>query len=164
MAASAAPGRRAVLAALLLPIGARAQEAPPLVIGYLSHRPPRTVASTLLDPPPADEGVQGAQLGLADTATTGRFTGQRFALEERRADSPEDALAALQSLAASGSGLIVADLPGDLLRRAAELPEAAGLTLLNIAAPDDALRNARCRRNLLHILPSRAMLTDALAQ
>jgi ABC transporter substrate binding protein (PQQ-dependent alcohol dehydrogenase system) len=152
--------RRALLATALLPALARAQDAP-LAIGCLSLRPPRAIAATLLDPPPADEGVQGARLGLADTATTGRFTGQGFALEERRAEGPEEALDALRALLAGAVRLVVADLPADVLLQAAEQP---GALLLNIAAPDDALRNADCRRNILHLLPSRAMLADALAQ
>lgn len=164
------PPRRPVLPALLLGLflssAAAAEPAPVLGIGYLAWRPPpaRPLASTLLDPPPADEGVQGARLGLADNETTGRFTGQRFALEERIARGPEEALEALRGLAGAGVRLVVADLPAPLLLRAAGLPEAEGVTLLNIGAPEDALRNEECRRNLLHITPSRAMLTDALAQ
>ena len=139
----------------------RGPQAAPLAIGYLSLRVPRPVASTLIEPPPADEGVQGARLGLADNATTGRFTGQGFTLEERRAEEPEEALEALRGLLASGIRLVVADLPAEVLLQAAAEPDAL---LLNIAAPDDALRNADCRRNMLHVLPSRAMLADALAQ
>jgi ABC transporter substrate binding protein (PQQ-dependent alcohol dehydrogenase system) len=153
------------LAILAVAAGGAAAEAP-LAIGYLAWRPPpaRPLPSTLLDPPPADEGVQGARLGLADNETTGRFTGQRFTLEERIARAPEEALEALRGLAAAGTRLVVADLPAPLLLQAAALPEAAGVTLLNTGAPDDALRNESCRANLLHVTPSRAMLTDALAQ
>lgn len=145
---------------MLPPLPARAQPGP-LRIGYLSLRPPRPVASTLIEPPPADEGLDGARLGIADNATTGRFTGQEFALEERRADNPEEALDALRGLLGAGLRLVVADLPAEVLLQAASEPQAL---LLNIAAPDDALRNADCRRNMLHLLPSRAMLADALAQ
>jgi ABC transporter substrate binding protein (PQQ-dependent alcohol dehydrogenase system) len=38
------------------------------------------------------------------------------------------------------------------------------LTLFNVAAPDDALRQESCRGNVIHVAPSRAMLADALAQ
>ena len=159
LAAPLALGRRALLAAPLLPLAARA--APPLGIGYLALRPKRPLATTLLDPPPADEGVQGARLGLADNATTGRFAGQDYVLEERRTEAPEAALDALRGLLAAGIRLVVADLPADVLLQAAAEPAAL---LLNIAAPDDALRNEACRSNLFHVLPSRAMLADALAQ
>jgi ABC transporter substrate binding protein (PQQ-dependent alcohol dehydrogenase system) len=137
---------------------------PPLGIGYVALRAPHRLPNTFLDPPPEDEGVQGARLGLADNETTGRFTGQRFALEERTARTPEAAAEAVRSLLAAGLRFVVADLPAPVLLRAADMPEAASATLLNAAAPDDALRNEECRRNLLHLLPSRAMLADALAQ
>ena len=164
-----AAGARWRLLALAVTLGCLAAEpvvAEPaaLGIGYLGWRPPQPLASTLLEPPPEDEGLQGARLGLADNETTGRFTGQRFTLEERLARGPEEALEALRGMAAAGLQLVVVNLPGPLLLRAIAMPEAEGLTLLNIGAPDDALRNEQCRRGLLHILPSRAMLADALAQ
>jgi ABC transporter substrate binding protein (PQQ-dependent alcohol dehydrogenase system) len=169
--AAAALPRRLALAAVLgtvafaAPAAPAAEEAaPPLGVGYVSLRAPQRVPNTFLDPPPEDEGVQGARLGLADNETTGRFTGQRFALEERAARGPEEALDAVRGLLAAGLRFVVADLPAPVLLQAADLPEAASATLLNAAAPDDALRNEDCRRNLLHLPPSRAMLADALAQ
>jgi ABC transporter substrate binding protein (PQQ-dependent alcohol dehydrogenase system) len=166
--AAAAWPRRAALAAVLGAVAAAAwaaeEAAPALGIGFVSLRPPQRLPNTFLDPPPEDEGAQGARLGLADNATTGRFTGQRFALEERAAREPEEALDAVRGLLAAGLRFVVADLPAPVLLRAADLPEAASATLLNAAAPDDALRNEDCRRNLLHPVPSRAMLADALAQ
>ncbi len=164
--AAGARSRLLALAAVLgfFAAGPAVAEPATLGIGYLGWRPPQPLASTLLDPPPADEGLQGARLGLSDNETTGRFTGQRFTLDERLARGPEEALEALRGLAAAGLQLVVVDLPASLLLRAMALPEAEGLTLLNIGAPDDALRNEQCRRGLLHILPSRAMLADALAQ
>jgi ABC transporter substrate binding protein (PQQ-dependent alcohol dehydrogenase system) len=160
----------AMLLALLLrvePATAQTQERvaqEPLRIGYLSMRIPQRLPASFLDPPPDDEGVQGARLGLDDNATTGRFTNQRFALEERLTTDPEAALEAFRGLAAAGVKLVVADLPAELLLRLADLPEAASVTLLNASAPDDALRNAECRANVLHIPPSRSMLADALVQ
>src|SRR5205814_2512242 len=46
----------------------------------------------------------------------------------------------------------------------ADLPEAKSVTLLNISARDDELRQEQCRANVLHVIPSRAMLADALVQ
>jgi ABC transporter substrate binding protein (PQQ-dependent alcohol dehydrogenase system) len=147
---------------LICALPAAAQEA--LRIGYLAMRVLPRMPASFLDPPPADEGVQGARLGLEDNATTGRFTGQRFVLEERLTTDPEAALEAFRELAGSGLRLVVADLPAELLLRVAGLPEADGVTLLNVSAADDALRNEACRANLLHLAPSRGMLTDALVQ
>ncbi|MBO1075544.1 ABC transporter substrate-binding protein (plasmid) [Roseomonas marmotae] len=124
----------------------------------------RQMPNSFLDPPPNDEGVQGARLGIADNATTGRFTGQRFELQEKRVSDAEAVGPALRELAAAGVRLVVVDLPAAQLLEAADMPEARGMTLFNTRAPDDALRNESCRRNLLHLLPSRAMLADSLAQ
>ena len=169
---AAAWPRRLALAVVLgisvaAPVRATEDAAPTpitLGIGYVALRAPQRLPNTFLDPPPEDEGVQGARLGLADNETTGRFTGQRFTLEERTARAPEEALEAVRGLLAAGLRFVVADLPAPLLLRAADMPEAVSATILNAAAPDDALRNEECRRNLLHLLPSRAMLADALAQ
>ncbi len=147
---------------LLAALPALAQDT--LRIGYVSMRVPVRLPATFLDPPPEDEGVQGARLGVDDNATTGRFTGQRFALEERPTTDPEAALDAFRGLAAGGVRLILADVPAELLTRLADLPEAQQVIVLNVSAPDDALRNEACRANILHIPPSRAMLADALIQ
>jgi ABC transporter substrate binding protein (PQQ-dependent alcohol dehydrogenase system) len=165
-ARAAAWPRRLALAAAFGTVAAAAEEAAPapLGIGFVSLRAPQSLPNTFLDPPPEDEGVQGARLGLADNETTGRFTGQRFALEERTARTPEEALDAARALLAACLRFLVADLPAPVLLQAADLPEAVSATLLNAAAPDDTLRNEDCRRNLLHLPPSRAMLADALAQ
>ena len=147
------------------PAGAQAPAEPAVLrIGYLGLVPDRHMPNTFLDPPPEDEGIQGARLGAADSDTTGRFTGQRFALEERRLDDTDAVLPALREMLGQGIRFILAELPAPLLQQAADLPEAREALLLNVAAQDDALRNEGCRRNLLHLMPSRAMLTDALAQ
>lgn len=135
-----------------------------LRIGYLGLRVPLRLPSTFLDPPPENEGIAGARLGMEENATTGRFTGQRFMLEERLVRDPEAVIEAFRDLAALGIRLVLAELPAELLLRAADLPEAATATLLNVAAPDDSLRNEECRANTLHLPPSRAMLADALVQ
>jgi ABC transporter substrate binding protein (PQQ-dependent alcohol dehydrogenase system) len=152
-----------VLALLLAAHPAASAEAT-LQIGYLSLSIKHVIPNTFLDPPPEDEGVQGARLGLADNATTGRFTGQGFELQEKRVNDPEAVAPALRDLATAGIRLVVVDLPAAQLLEVADLPEARGMTLFNMRAPDDALRNESCRRNLLHLTPSRAMLADALAQ
>jgi ABC transporter substrate binding protein (PQQ-dependent alcohol dehydrogenase system) len=59
---------------------------------------------------------------------------------------------------------VVTDLAAPELLSVADLPEAAPATIFDIAAPDDRLRGEDCRANILHLLPSRAMLADALVQ
>ena len=59
---------------------------------------------------------------------------------------------------------VVVNLPADQINRLADLPAAKPMLLFDVATVDDALRNEQCRSNVLHILPSRAMRADALAQ
>jgi ABC transporter substrate binding protein (PQQ-dependent alcohol dehydrogenase system) len=151
-----------ILPGLLLAFGAMAQDA--VRIGYLGLLADRAMPNSFLDRPPEDQGVQGARVAVADNATTGRFVGQRFLLNERVLREAEGVVPAFLELVGEGARFVVADLPMRELLLLADLPEAASVTLLNVGAPDDALRNEACRRNVLHLLPSRAMLADALAQ
>jgi ABC transporter substrate binding protein (PQQ-dependent alcohol dehydrogenase system) len=133
-------------------------------IGWLSQAVKRTLPLTYLDQPSEDEGVQGARLAIADDNTTGHFTGQSFELVERVVPEDGDVTASFRDLVASGVLLVVTDLAAPELLSAADLPEAAAATIFDTAASDDRLRGKDCRANLLHLLPSRAMLADALVQ
>jgi len=133
-------------------------------ISWLSQALKRTLPLTYLDQPPEDEGVQGARLGIADDDTTGHFTGQSFELIERVVAEDGDIAAAFRDLAARNIRLVVTDLAASALLSVAHLPEAAQATIFDTAAPDDRLRGEDCRANILHLLPSRAMLADALVQ
>lgn len=150
--------------AACLAAAARADDPVTVPIGYLALAPSHVQPSTLLDPTPTDEGLQGARLGLADDQTTGRFTGQRFTLQEAVRPDRDSVLAAAREMLGAGLRLIVTDLPGPLLLRVADLPEARDAMLLDGTSADDTLRGADCRKTVLHLLPSRAMLGDALMQ
>jgi ABC transporter substrate binding protein (PQQ-dependent alcohol dehydrogenase system) len=55
-------------------------------------------------------------------------------------------------------------LPASVLLKLADLPGAQNAVIIDATSQDDSLRGADCRANLLHTMPSRAMLTDALMQ
>ncbi len=112
---------------------------------------------------PDDLGFAGAVLGDEDNGTTGSFLGHTYETAHL-AVPPEQADDAMDQLLAEGVRLFVvlADAP-DVLRLTDKAAE-AGALVFNASAPDVDLRDANCRRNLLHIAPSRAMNTDAVAQ
>lgn len=116
-----------------------------------------------LDLPAANDGFAGAAVGLADNNTTGRFLGQSFEAAEI-AVKPEDAITAAEGAVTDGAGVIVALAPEATLLALADHFAGQNIVILNAAARDDALRNAECRANVLHVAPSRAMLADGLAQ
>jgi ABC transporter substrate binding protein (PQQ-dependent alcohol dehydrogenase system) len=133
-------------------------------IGWLSEAIKRSLPLSYLDQPPGDEGIQGARLGIDDNNTTGRFTGQSFALIESIAPEGSDLAAGLRQLGAKGARLVVTDLAAPQLLSVAGTPEAQGITFFNTGSADDRLRGEDCRADILHLLPSRAMLADALVQ
>jgi ABC transporter substrate binding protein (PQQ-dependent alcohol dehydrogenase system) len=124
-------------------------------------RPPTI---SLLDRRAADDGIAGAHVGIDDDNTTGRFMGQSFALTERPVQPADDPTTALASLAAQQIGLVLTDLPADDVSKLAAAAAAHGITIFNIQAPDDRLREQDCRGNVIHVAPTRSMLADALAQ
>lgn len=152
-----------IIAATLAPAASHAGEQV-VQIGWLSQAVKRTLPLSYLDQPPQDEGVQGARLGVADNDTTGHFTGQSFTLIETIVPENGDVAAGLRELAAKGIRLVVTDLAAPELLSDAGVPEAAGITFFDAGSADDRLRGEDCRANILHLLPSRAMLADALVQ
>jgi ABC transporter substrate binding protein (PQQ-dependent alcohol dehydrogenase system) len=135
-----------------------------LVINYLALKSHSVIPSAMLDPPPVDEGIQGARVGVADDALTGRFLGQSFVLNETTADGEASLLDAARKLLAGGQRLFVADLPASALVKLADLPGANAAVIIDATNADDSLRGALCRADVLHTMPSRAMLADALMQ
>ncbi|MDT8858109.1 ABC transporter substrate-binding protein [Paracoccaceae bacterium Fryx2] len=115
-----------------------------------------------LDVPPPDLGFAGAALGTGDNQTTGAFLGNTYTTETR-AVPPEEAEAAFDALLAGGARLIVLMADGATQQALADRagPE---VLVLNASARDEDLRNDGCRANLLHVAPSRAMLSDAVMQ
>ena len=113
---------------------------------------------------PADTGLQGAQLGIADNNTTGRFTGQSFQLKTGQLAADADATVAFKQRVAEGYRHILVNLPSEAMASLAKLPEASNVLIYDVGSSDDSLRGENCSANLLHLLPSRAMRTDALMQ
>ena len=158
--------RLAVLAAALLPIrpdAARAADPLTIDIQYIVREitPPPTLSN--LDPFEDDIGIQGAALAIADSNTTGRFLGQEFALRALSVGEDENLAAAIKA-AGGGGALIVANLPARDLSALSEMLGGTDALIFNAAAADTDLRGTACLGNVLHTVPSWAMLGDALAQ
>ena len=147
-----------VLMALVLLVPLRGAGAEEIRIAWLSQGKTAERAFTVLDGPmPKDAGLAGLRLAMADNNAGGRFMGQSFRLMEM---GPGNGLAG--RLAQDGIRFVVADLPAaDLLKLADSVRD---VMVFNSGAEDDSLREAECRANLLHTMPSRAMQADALAQ
>jgi len=111
-----------------------------------------------------DEGLAGVRLGTNYNNQAGKFLGLKYVLDETMVPEDGDVVAAAKKLLAAGEHLIIADLKAPDLLAVADLPEAKNAIILNIRARDDVLRQTQCRVDVFHLMPSDAMLTDALAQ
>ncbi|MGA6935194.1 MAG: ABC transporter substrate-binding protein [Pseudolabrys sp.] len=158
---------RVAVLALVIVLGidfaARAQDTLDIKIGYL-RRAQHQETISLVQMPPPDNGLAGAQMAARDNDTTGRFLNQRYLLVDLHLKAGDDPATAVAELARQGISLIVADLPADDLLKAAEAGKADRILFFNAAATDDRLRQKDCRANVVHTAPSRAMLADGLAQ
>ena len=116
---------------------------------------------------PEDEGQKGAELAIQDNNTTGRFLDQKYELDTLIFESSESVdirNERIRAELAKGARLVVTNLAANVLTEIAALPEAEDDLLFNAQSMDDVLRNERCLPNLLHTIPSRAMLSDGLIQ
>jgi ABC transporter substrate binding protein (PQQ-dependent alcohol dehydrogenase system) len=152
------------LIALLLALPARAAGPLQATITYVTQEEDRVVPLSLLDTLLPDEGLMGARQAITENQTTGRFLGHEYALAEVVVPEDGDLVAAFKDALAAGQRLFILDLRGEQILALADLPEAADAVLFNARAPDDRLRLDDCRANLFHVMPSRAMKADALAQ
>jgi ABC transporter substrate binding protein (PQQ-dependent alcohol dehydrogenase system) len=141
-----------------------AQDFQRIPIAYVSQVLERPPALSNLDLPPPDEGIAGAQLSIQDNNTTGRFLAQEFSLKAVSVPPDDNATAVLQALMREGVQFVILNVPADTLLEMADAARGSDVLLFNAGALDDRLRDADCRRNVLHVAPSRAMLADALAQ
>lgn len=166
-----AVGTALALAGALLASAAPAQEAKsttPVDIGYVElknnplYDPER--AYYLVPVRPLGSPVTGAELGIADAQTIGKVIGVDFGLRSELGDSIAAITATVRGWAGDGVHFVIADLPAAELLTLADAIADLPVTLFNIAAGEDGLRGADCRANMVHMIPSYRMLTDAMVQ
>jgi ABC transporter substrate binding protein (PQQ-dependent alcohol dehydrogenase system) len=158
-----------LLGAMAAPGLAQQAQRATVTFGYLSlkddprYAPVETYANIVLRE--AIDPFQGAQVALRDGRIIGRALKLDFALERVEGADAQALIAGLERLYADrGTRFFLVDAPGEVVAKVAEATRGRDLLLLNVSAPDDALRGAGCAPQLLHVAPSLTMLTDALAQ
>ncbi|MDF1583813.1 MAG: ABC transporter substrate-binding protein [Methyloprofundus sp.] len=132
-------------------------------IAYLTQEKQVPAALSNLAPFIADKGLQGALLGIKDNNTTGQFTGQNYFLKQVIVPLSADVKDAFSALLKEHYQLIIVNLPVAQLVQIQRLNNNQAL-LFDVATRNDAFRQTQCLSDVLHILPSRAMRADALAQ
>lgn len=108
--------------------------------------------------------LDGADLGITDAIPIGREINVAFAMEGRIEADVATMIEDVVEWAVDGIQFVIADLPADLLLQLADGVAALPVTIFNVSAPEDSLRGAECRENVIHMIPSNRMLTDATMQ
>jgi len=108
--------------------------------------------------------LDGADLGITDAIPIGREINVAFALEGALEPDVATMIADVAQWTTEGIHFVIADLPADLLLELADGVAALPVTIFNTSAPEDSLRGPECRQNVIHMIPSNRMLTDATLQ
>lgn len=132
-------------------------------IAYLYQERAVPAALSNLDPFIQNKGQLGAELAISDNNTTGQFTNQKYELNKVVVPVDGDIGKAFNTLG-DDVGLVVLNVNSAQVNQLADLPAAQTKLLFDAVSRDDELRGSQCRHHVLHILPSRAMRADALAQ
>jgi len=139
-------------------------ELAPLPIGYLRETVQHPRPASRLDVEPKDAGIAGAKMAIEENNAGGRFTGHNYVLDVSTVSSAEEAVEALEKSLESGHHYIVVDASADTLLKLSDWAKDKDILLFNVSATDVSLRQENCRPNVVHIVPDRYMLADALAQ
>jgi ABC transporter substrate binding protein (PQQ-dependent alcohol dehydrogenase system) len=168
----------ALALACLLPQAALAQEPPArpapavqtLRFGFLElaedPRLDKDKAYARIQLRPQGQAFDGVQVAISEIAGSARATGLTVAAERYAgADAAELAKTIDAWVKDKDIHLFLLDAPGEVVREVAKVFKGRkDLLLINTTAPEDELRAAACQANLLHTMPSHAMLADAMMQ
>lgn len=134
-----------------------------IAIAYIMQTPkPPGVLSTL-DLLVDDKGVKGAELAIEDNNTTGQYTKQQFTLDTFIVPADGNVIDIFTKKIAGHYSFVIVNAAA---AQTNAIADTAGNDMLvfDVGTVDNTLRNAECRANVFHLLPDRAMRTDALAQ
>jgi ABC transporter substrate binding protein (PQQ-dependent alcohol dehydrogenase system) len=148
---------------LIAALNVMAAEKQLIKIAYLYQERVVPAALSNLDPFIQNKGQLGAELAISDNNTTGQFTNQKYELNKVVVPVDGDIGKAFNTLG-DDVGLVVLNVNSAQVNQLADLPAAQTKLLFDAVSRDDELRGSHCRHHVLHILPSRAMRADALAQ
>jgi len=139
-----------------------------LVVGYLEYgddpRYEEAYTDNRFPAQPWGRPIEGVRMGLQDTRFAAMAANVEFKLEQRSISGAEELLPRFEELFAAGAQFFMLDLPGEMVAELASKTRGKPVLLFNLSALDDDLRQQQCQPQLMHIAPSRTMLTDAVSQ
>ena len=133
-------------------------------ISYITQDQKVPSALSNLDAFIPNKGLMGVKIAVDDNNTTGQFTNQKFELQTITVPIDGDVIQAFKQQVKADTPFVITNLPAQQLKQLADLDSVKDILFFDATTVDDALRNSQCRNNILHLLPSRSMRADALAQ
>lgn len=103
------------------------------------------------------------KLAIKESKFTAKAKGFKFELDTHEVETLDELPEKIKALQSEGVDYFLLDLPAEGISLAVESGDGRS-TFFNISALDDSLRNQNCDARLIHMAPSRRMLTDALGQ
>ena len=114
---------------------------------------------------PHDRPVAGAEVAIRDSRIFARAFNINFELKRIEAANAEDLVEKIRHVNKnSGTQFFIIDANTEVLRFSAKATIEMDMLLFNISEYSDQLRASKCQAHLMHVIPSYAMLTDALGQ
>ena len=105
-----------------------------------------------------------AKLAIKESRFAAQKKGVKFSLEQHEVSDLKQIPELIATLEGEGTQFFLLDLPSEGVSLATKNSDLEKSTLFNLSALDNRLRNESCQSNLLHVAPSRQMLTDSMAQ
>jgi len=114
---------------------------------------------------PHDRPVAGAEVAIRESGIFARALNINFKLKRVAAENTEDLIEQIKYMNKnSGVQFFIVDADSGVLSFSAEATSGMNILLFNISEHSDQLRGSKCQAQLMHVIPSYAMLTDALSQ
>jgi ABC transporter substrate binding protein (PQQ-dependent alcohol dehydrogenase system) len=114
---------------------------------------------------PHDRPVVGAEVAIRDSRIFARALNINFELKRIEAKNAEDLVGQISDMNKKPEvQFFIVDADTEVLGFTARATTGMDVLLFNISEYSDQLRASKCQAHLLHIIPSYAMLTDALSQ
>ena len=113
---------------------------------------------------PFGRPVAGAEVAMREARFVGKALNVEFKLDRFDGADAKELLAHIDRLHGEGVRFFGVDAPAPVVAALGKATRGRKLLMFNVAAADDALRQAQCQSHVFHTLPNHAMQTDAMAQ
>jgi len=133
-------------------------------IVYITQQQKIPAALSNLDAFVQNKGLKSAEMAIDENNITGQFTGQEYKFTKIIVPVSANVVEVFKQQVTDADAYVISNLPADKLIQIATLDSSQNKLFFDTKTTDDVLRTEQCHKNIFHLLPSRAMKADALAQ